>query len=196
VQAGRSHRDLLAQAAEARVVADRAHNAAALLPSDNTNNTSPSLRQARNAAALLPSDNTNNTSPSLTQARLDAIQMKYHGGDVICVLCNDNAPQEQIGNPPVFATGDNCNCLFHEWCLANFLSIRMPTQSPPGSPIRRTKRRRVEDDLNRCKVCRSLMYTTIRCSDEELGWVMDSRTEEEKAQDVRNVTTLSQTSNL
>jgi hypothetical protein len=111
---------------------------------------------------------------SVLETRPDRIQQQFQNPGIICAICRDSETAQHVGNPPVFATGENCNCLFHRYCLLGYIRRRFGPDYPRSG-------------TNHCPICRRFLSRTVPVTDHDLGLIMDVRTEEEVAQDLTNL---------
>jgi hypothetical protein len=136
-------------------------------------------RVIRQAVTQHAADATNNVSLSENQVdnlenRIDRIQAQFQSNGTICGICHDSAGPEEIGDPPIFATGEDCNCLFHRFCLRTYIGRRAGPQYPRHAS-------------NNCPLCTRRISRDIAVSDVELGIVMDIRTDEEMVNDITSL---------
>jgi hypothetical protein len=111
---------------------------------------------------------------SVLETRPDRIQEQYRNPGIICAICRDSETAQHVGNPPVFATGENCNCLYHRYCLLGYIRRRFGPDYPTSG-------------TNHCPICRRFLSRTVPVTDHDLGLIMDVRTDEEVAEDLTNL---------
>jgi hypothetical protein len=95
----------------------------------------------------------------------------YHTEGTVCAICSDTADDADIGVPPVFATGERCNHIFHQHCLQQFIAARW------GAAYR-------HHASNRCPTCRAWLSRCIPVPHAHFDFTVDERTAAERLADI------------